>query len=156
VHLIEIDDVHLEAAQTVVAFAADGIVIKYRGNAPVFVPAHDALGTNIGARAAPLFKGTGNYFFRMSRAVNGSSVDPVHSELKRAMDRGNRVRVVLLAPSKVVAGATNCPSTESNRRDVQVRISQPACTHCPSKCVACAGSIATNRMVCDFCHHGLY
>src|ERR1700730_6527057 len=65
----------------------------------------------------------------MSRAVNGSSVDPVHSQLKRAMDRGNRVCVVLLAPSKVVAGAANRPSTESNRRDVQVRISQPAGTH---------------------------
>ena len=32
---------------------------------------------------------------------------------KRAMDRGNRVRVVLLAPSKVVAGATNGPGQSS-------------------------------------------
>ena len=53
------------------------------------------------------------------------------------MDCGNRVRVVLLAPSKVVAGATNGPCTESNRRDVQVRISQSACTHCPSKSCLC-------------------
>ena len=144
-HLIEIDDVHLQAAQTVVAFAADGIAIKNRGNAPFFVPAHDALGKNIGARAAPLFQGAGNYFFRMSRAVNGSRVDPVHSQLKRAMDRGNRVRVVLLAPSKVVAGATNGPSTESNR--LMFRSEFPnlrVLTVPPNR--ACASSIA-QRMV---------
>ncbi len=98
--------------------------------------------------AALCAQGADNYFFRMSRAVNGSSVDPVHSQLKRGMDRGNRVRVVLLAPSKVVAGTTNGPIP--NPTGVMFRSEFPNLrVHtCPSKCVACAGPIATNRMVC--------
>ena len=147
-HLIKIDDIHLQTTQTVVAFAADGIAIKNRGNAPFFIPALHALGKNIGARAAPLFHGAGNYLFRMSFAVNGSSIDPVHSQLKRAMDCGYRVRVVLLAPSKVVAGATNGPAPNPTGEMFRSEFPNLRVLTCPSKCAACAGSIATNRIVC--------
>ena len=62
-HLIEMDDVHLHAPQTIVAIAAEGIAINHRGSAPYFPPAHDTLGKNTGARAAPIVQGAATISF---------------------------------------------------------------------------------------------
>jgi hypothetical protein len=59
------------------------------------------------------------------------------------MDCGNRVRIVLLAPSKVVASATNGPSTGVIFRSEFPNLR--VLTVPPNR--ACAGSIAPNRIV---------
>ena len=64
----------------------------------------------------------GDNFFGVAHAIDSSRVDPIHTELKRAVDRGDRCFVVLVPPAKFPARASDRPSAESNPRDVQVRI----------------------------------
>jgi hypothetical protein len=64
---------------------------------------------------------------RLESCVHSPTMKGRRDTVAAAMDCGNRIRVVLLAPSKAVADATD--GTDSNRLDVQVRISRSACTH---------------------------
>ena len=84
------------------------------------IPAHGALGENVGARTLPLLQRAGDDFFRVADTVDGGGVDPVDAEFERAVNGGDGVGVFLGAPAEIVAGAANGPGAEAHRRDVHV------------------------------------
>ena len=55
---------------------------------------------------------------RVAEAVLGRGVDPVHAELERAVDRRDRVLVLLRAPAPFEAAAADRPGAEADTRDL--------------------------------------
>src|SRR5712664_242867 len=101
--LVKIDRVHLQATQTVLAFAPDGSSAEFLSDVPFLVPAKDTLGENIRARAAPILHRAGNDFFGMAHAVDGGGIDPVDTKFERTMNRRDRIRIILRAPGEFPA-----------------------------------------------------
>src|SRR6267378_3149738 len=97
--LVKIDRVHLQAAQTVLAFAADRSGAEFLSGVPFFVPAKDALGEHIGARAAPFLQRAGYDFFGMAHAVDGGGIDPIDAKFERTMNRRDGIRILLRGDS---------------------------------------------------------
>src|SRR6266850_491088 len=101
--LVKVDRVHLQAAQTVLAFAADRSGAEFLSGVPFFVPAKDALGEHIGARAAPFLQRAGYDFFGMAHAVDGGGIDPIDAKFERTLNRRDGIRILLRAPGKFPA-----------------------------------------------------
>ena len=129
VHLVKIDGFDLQPAKAVFAFTANGIGAESLGDFPFFIPAQNTLCEDMGARATPFPQCAGNDFFRMAQAVDGGGVDPIDAKLKRAMNRGNGVRIILVAPGKFPAGTANGPRSKTDGRDLEVRVSELARFH---------------------------
>jgi hypothetical protein len=49
----------------------------------------------------------------MAHAVDGGGIDPIDAKLERAMNRGNGIGVVLLAPAEFPAGPAGSASKEA-------------------------------------------
>src|SRR5260370_3208692 len=120
VPLVEIDVVGLQAAETVFAFPADRIGTEFLPHFSLVVPSQDALGENIGTRAAPFLQRARDDLFGVTQAVDGGSVDPVDAQLQRAMNRGNGIGVVLRAPRKFPATSTEGPSADDDGRHFEI------------------------------------
>ncbi len=103
VHLIEIDGFDLQAAETVFAFAANGLGAELLPDFRFFVPDHHTLGKYVGARAAPFLESARDDLFRVTQAVDGGGVDPVDAQFQRAMNRGDGIRIILRAPGEFPA-----------------------------------------------------
>src|SRR6266436_612507 len=124
VHLIEIDGVNLQAAETVFALAPNGAGAELLPNSSLFVPDQNAFGEDVGARAAPFLQRASNDLFGVAQAVDGGGVDPVDAQLQRAMNRGDGIGVVLRAPSKFPAAAAESPGAKTDRRNLEIGVSQ--------------------------------
>src|SRR2546421_1705785 len=124
VHLVEIDGVDLEAAETVLAFAANGNGTELLPNFPFFIPAQNAFGENVGARAAPFLQRARYDFFGVAQAVNGGSVDPVDAQFQCAMNCSDGIGVVLRTPGKFPAAATESPGAKSDPGNCEIGVSQ--------------------------------
>src|SRR5882757_6887358 len=90
----------------------------------LFVPTQSTLGENVWTRSRPSTQRHRHDFLRVPHSVNGCGVDPVHAQLERAMNRVDRLFVVLLAPTEFPARATNRPGSEPYRRNCQVGITE--------------------------------
>ncbi|SRR6266478_1730058 len=60
----------------------------------------------------------------VAHSLSGGRVDPVNATLERAMNCGDRLFVVLLAPAKFPTRATNGPSPKANGRNRQVGVAE--------------------------------
>src|SRR5207302_5218623 len=63
----------------------------------LFVPTQPAFRENVRPWAGPGAQRSRHDFLGMAHSVNGRSIDPVYTKLKRAMNRGDRLRVILFA-----------------------------------------------------------
>src|SRR6266404_6606803 len=61
---------------------------------------------------------------RVTQAVHRRGVDPVHAQLKRAMDCSYGIIVVLFAPGELPSRAPNGPRPVAHRCDIQIRSSK--------------------------------
>src|SRR5439155_10122872 len=95
----------------------------------LFVPTQPAFRENVRPWAGPGAQRSRHDFLGMAHSVNGRSVDPVYTKLERAMNRGDRLRVILLAPTKFPTRAANSPGAKADRCNEQVRVTQPLCFH---------------------------
>ena len=93
----------MQAAETVFAFAANGLGAKLLPDFRFFVPDQNTLGKYVWAQAAPLLQRAGYDFFRVTQAVDGGGIDPVDAQLQRAMNRSDGIRIILRAPGKFPA-----------------------------------------------------
>src|SRR6267378_7439053 len=93
-------------------------------NVSLLIPAQTAFRENVRSRSRPRPQSKRDYFLGMSHAVNGGRVDPVNTKLERAMNRGDRLFVILLAPPKFPARAANSPSAKTDRRDGKVGVTK--------------------------------
>src|SRR5579859_8191278 len=98
-------------------------------NVAFVIPAENAFCENVRASAAPVVQSFGDHFFRMSDAVDGGGVDPVHAKFQRAMYCGDRIAVVLVSPGKIPAASSDRPGSVANRRNLQIGIAEPARFH---------------------------
>jgi hypothetical protein len=94
-------------------------------NVALFVPAQTAFGKNERARAGPGAQRKPYDFLGMAHAVNGGSVDPVNAKLERAMNRSDRLLVVLLAPTKFPTRSADSPRAKADWCNEQVGITEP-------------------------------
>jgi hypothetical protein len=60
----------------------------------------------------------------MAHSVHGCGVDPVNAKLERAMNRSDRLSVVLFAPTKFPTGSTNSPRAKADWCDEQVGVAE--------------------------------
>ena len=132
VDLVEIDDVQLQAAQARLQFVADGIALQAAMNLilglPEFLaPDHRALGKDVGL-LLPSFQRPCHHFFRMAKAINRRGIDPVDAKVEGALNRGDRIVVVLRAPAKLPVATADGPGAKTDGGDLQVRIAKlPGC-----------------------------
>src|ERR1700737_443534 len=91
-------------------------------NVTLFVPAQTAFSEDVRAWARPGAERQRHNFLRMAHTINGGGVDPVNAKFERAMNRGDRLFVVLLAPTKFPTRSTNGPGPKTNGRNRQVGI----------------------------------
>src|SRR5260370_3680839 len=124
VHLKKIDGADLQAAQTVFAFAANGIGAELLPNFPLLIAAQNTFGENAGTRTAPLVQSARDDFLGVAQAVDGGGVNPIDAQLQPAMNRGNGIGVVLRPPGKFPPAATESPGAKADRRNLEIRVSQ--------------------------------
>src|ERR1700724_3059443 len=90
----------------------------------LFVPTQPTLREHVGTLAGPSTQRHRHDFLRVPHSVNGCGVDPVNAQLERAMNRGDRLFVVLLAPTEFPTRAADRPGSEPYRRNRQVGITE--------------------------------
>src|ERR1700731_894603 len=90
----------------------------------LFVPTQPTLREHVRTLAGPSTQCRRNDFLRVPHSVNGCGVDPVHAQLERAMNRADRLFVVLLAPTEFPTGSTDRPRAKANWRNRQVGITE--------------------------------
>ena len=132
VDLVEIDDIHLKAAQARLQLVADGITLQAAMNLilglPEFpAPDHRALGEDVWLLLSA-FERTSHHFFRVAKPVDRCRIDPVDAKVEGALDRGDRIVVVLRTPAKLPVAAADGPGAKTDGGDLQVRIAKlPSC-----------------------------
>lgn len=77
-HLIEVDDFGLQAAETLFALAADGLGSVVLGDVALVVPKKNAFCEDEWARTVPGPQSLRDDFFGMSDAVDRSSINPIY------------------------------------------------------------------------------
>src|SRR4029077_3752752 len=70
--LIEIDHIDIQPAQTVFAFAADGVRRQSTMNISLFVPALTTFAENVWPRPAPDSQRSRDHFLGVAQSINGS------------------------------------------------------------------------------------
>ena len=90
-------------------------------------PEHRALGEDVGLLLAA-FERPCHHFFRMAQSVDRGCIDPVDAKVEGALDRGDRIVVVLRSPAKLPVATADGPGAKTDGGDVQVRIAKlPSC-----------------------------
>src|ERR1700704_783138 len=90
----------------------------------LFVPTQTALGENVRTWARPGAQRKRYDFLGMAHAINGGGVDPVNTKLERAMNRRDRLLVILLAPTKFPTRSANGPRSEADWCDEQIGVTE--------------------------------
>jgi hypothetical protein len=123
VNLIEIDCIDFHSLQTGFCFSSDGSGLQVMRNVSRLVPDQAALGENVGAVAkAP--DGLADNRLGMPQPVDGRGVDPVHAHVQSCVDRGDELRIILMAPGEFPLSTADGPCAHTCRRDPQVTLSQ--------------------------------
>src|SRR6185503_4306360 len=118
VDLVEVDRLDAEAAQAGLALASERVAPQRLQGRAVRAFRLAALRED----ERPLVEArdrAADDLLRVAEPVLRGRVDPVDAELKRAVDRGDRLLVVLLAPAPVVLGAADRPGAEADPADLQ-------------------------------------
>src|ERR1700694_2684306 len=127
--LIEIDSLRLEAAEACFNFLANRLRGKAVSDVALFVPHEAALREDVRPIAArDLSQRSTDHRFRVAEAVRGCGVDPVDAAVDSAVNRGNRLIVVLRAPTEPPLAA-NRPGAKTDGGDVERGISERALLH---------------------------
>ena len=90
------------------------------------MPAHGALGKNVGLWPGEFLQGAANDLFRVAQAVDCRRVDPVDPELQSPVDCRNGLVIVLWAPGELPVATANGPCAKSDRSEVKVRVAERA------------------------------
>ena len=95
--LVEVDDIQLQAAQTVIHLAAD--LQQGAPDAALFVPHHAAFSEDKGLNRRLLHR-LADDGLRVAKAVDGRRVDPVDAEVDGLVDGRDRGVIVLRTQAK--------------------------------------------------------
>ena len=131
VNLVEIDCLHLQAAQAGFQFHANGFPLEVEADAvafahPLFAPGPGAFCKHERLVLSAL-QGTSDHFLGMPQAVDGGGVDPVDAEVKRAMDGGDGVVIVLRTPGILPVTASDGPRAKANGSQLHAGVAEGPC-----------------------------
>src|SRR2546423_3658775 len=98
-------------------------------NITLFVPAQTALGENVWPWSGPGSQGQRHHFLGVALSINGGGIDPVKAELERAMNRRDRLFVVLFAPTKFPPRTAKGPRSKTNGSDEQIGMTKAVRFH---------------------------
>src|ERR1700739_2580520 len=115
-HLIEINHVSLQAAQTVLALLTNRRGRMVLTRFAIRVPAKTALCEHVRPFAFPLFQRLRNDFLGVAGAIDSGSVDPVDAQFEGAHDGRDGIRVLLITPGEFPAAASDGPCAKSHSR----------------------------------------
>src|SRR3954452_12550481 len=85
----------------------------------------------------------------MPQAVHRGGVDPVHSEIKRAMDGADGFAVILRTPGKLPARAADRPGAVTDACDVKIRFTKLPRLHFCSPQVLDSGALTLDSDSCS-------
>ena len=117
--LVEVDDIQLQAAQTVFNLAAD--LQQGAPDTALVVPHHAALGEDERLDRGLLHR-LADDGFGVAEAVDCGRVDPVEAEVDGLVDGCDRGVIVLRPPGKGPVAAADGPRAKSDRREPHIRI----------------------------------
>src|SRR4029077_7542060 len=83
-------------------------------NISLLIPAQATFGENVWSRSGPGFQRKRDHFLGVTHSVNSGGVDPINTKLERAVNRGDRCFVILLAPTKFPARTTYGPGAKAD------------------------------------------
>src|SRR5947208_3045615 len=116
-NLVKVDHINVQPAQTIVAFAADGIGLQRAVHVSLLVPAQTALGENVRPRSGPGPQRKRDDFFGVAHSVNSGGVNPVNAKIQCTMNRRDRLLIVLFTPAKFPTGTPDSPCAKAYGRD---------------------------------------
>src|SRR5258707_4352835 len=93
-------------------------------NIALVVPTQTALCENVGTGSRPRPQRKSDDLLRVAHTINSRGIDPVNAEVERAVDRRDRLFVVLFTPAKFPTRAADGPSAEANGSNEQIRITK--------------------------------
>src|SRR6266481_8832136 len=93
-------------------------------NVALLVPAQTAFGEDVRPWARPGAQRQRHDFLGMAHSVNGSGVDPVNAKLESAMNRVDRLFVVLLTPTEFPTRSADSPRAKADWCDEQVGVTE--------------------------------
>ena len=131
VHLVEVDALDAEAGKATLTLLADRLgteVVADRAVRAAFPPPSTLREDEHLLADAIRTKGAPDDLLRVSQPVDGGGVDPVHAELDRTPDRGDRVFVVDLAPAEAPRPADR-PGTEADDAQLRPEAAEAASPH---------------------------
>jgi hypothetical protein len=118
VNLVEVDRVDAQARQARLDLTADRVALEAVHDPAAAAVEQRRLGEDVRSLRHSL-KRAADDLLGMSEPVRGRGVDPVHAQLERPVDRGERLLVVLRAPGELPATAADGPRAEADAGDVQ-------------------------------------
>src|SRR5262249_21290273 len=117
VNLVEVDRLDAEPREARVDLPADGVALEVAHDLPAAAVHARCLGEHVRSRLDALERAPHD-LPGVRGPVSGGGVDPVDAELQRAVDRRDRLVVVLSAPAELPAGAADRPGPEADTRDL--------------------------------------
>src|ERR1035441_2474159 len=121
VDLVEVDRLHLEAAQALFHLAAD--LQQGAFDLALLVPHHAALGEDKGLDVG-LFHRLADHLFGVAKAIDGGGVDPVDPQVDGLVNRRDGGIIVLRPPGHRPIAAAQGPRSETDRGEPHVRDSK--------------------------------
>src|SRR3979490_3312916 len=119
--LVEIDAIHAQPSQRILAFAPDRLRFKHasrRGHRIVLIPDQSTLCEDQWALAWRQFAQQPAYhLFGMAKPVHCGGIDPVYPALQCVTHGRQRSGVVLGSPAECPAAAADRPGAKSGSRD---------------------------------------
>src|SRR5437588_136266 len=107
-NLIEIDDVDLETPEARFALTPDRIPLQTLADLAFVIPDARALREDIGPVRAS-FDRARHDFLRMSKPINGSSVNPIDAAIESRVNRVDGLVIILRAPGESPSASAHRP-----------------------------------------------
>jgi hypothetical protein len=123
VDLVEVDRVDAQPLQARMRLAQDRVAFQAVRDPLSRALEQRCLGEHVRALSESLDRAADD-LLGVAEAVGGGGVDPVDAELERAVDRLDRLLVILRAPAELPATAADRPGAEANAGDLQTGVPQ--------------------------------
>jgi hypothetical protein len=119
VHLVKINDLQLGTLERDFDFLYERRGFQRVVNRVVPMPAHGALGKDVGLARRSL-NGPTDDLFGVAQTVDGCGVDPFDAEIERAVNGADGVCVILRAPGILPVASADSPSAKPDRSETDV------------------------------------
>ena len=129
VNLVEVDRVDPQPLQAVVGLTPYRVPLQAVHDPAVAAFKQRALGEHVRSLGDALQRATDD-LLGAAEAVGGGGVNPIDPLLERAVDRGDRLLIVLRTPAELPVPAADRPRAEADAGDLEARLAELCCLEC--------------------------